>query len=122
MGKDLYEKDGTAVAYLEDGEVQAVLLNENGKTVAFLDGDGLHGWNGDHLGWFVGGIVYDRSGRRVGYTEQTCPATVQEDVERPSEAGRAKRYPHYPPPPRPKLRSDSSGKTLLELLKEGSID
>lgn len=37
----------------------------SGKPVAYVDGESVYGFNGDHLGWFQKGIVYDNKGKAV---------------------------------------------------------
>lgn len=62
----LFDQRGKANAYIAlDDELTIYLWS--GKPVAYLDRDsdgGFHvyGFNGKHLGWFVGGIVRDHDG------------------------------------------------------------
>jgi hypothetical protein len=62
----LFDARGKAVAYLAlDHEMTVYLWS--GKPVAYFTRDSaggfhVHGFNGMHLGWFVGGIVRDHEG------------------------------------------------------------
>src|SRR5438128_2650936 len=62
----LFDSRGKATAYvaLEDG---LTIYFWSGKPVAYLDRDtsgGFHvyGFNGKHLGWFIGGLIRDNEG------------------------------------------------------------
>lgn len=64
----LYDSSGTAIAYIAE---DLTLYLWSGKPVAYLDQDisgGFHiyGFNGKHLGWFVGGVIRDHQGYAVG--------------------------------------------------------
>jgi len=64
----IYNSAGKATAYV--AEDLAIYL-WSGKPVAYLDQDrsgGFHvyGFNGKHLGWFVGGVLRDHHGKAVG--------------------------------------------------------
>jgi hypothetical protein len=64
----LFDFKERAIAYI--AEDRTIYLWD-GKPVAYLDGqskDGLdiYGFNGKHLGWFKGGIIYDHEGDVVG--------------------------------------------------------
>lgn len=69
----LFNSDGDAIAYI-DVEEDLTIYSWGGKPVAYLDSDhdqGFHvyGFNGNHLGWFIDGIVYDHEGDAVGFKE-----------------------------------------------------
>jgi hypothetical protein len=65
----LFNSDGEAKAYIDYDEDATIFL-WNGTPVAFLERDGndtcLFGFNGDFLGWYEDGIVYDKRGYAVG--------------------------------------------------------
>jgi hypothetical protein len=62
----LFDSHGKATAYITlDDELTIYLWS--GQPVAYLDQDsqgGFHvyGFNGEHLGWFVDGVLWDASG------------------------------------------------------------
>lgn len=62
----LFDARGKAVAYVAlDDELTIYLWS--GKPVAYLSSDSkggfsVYGFNGKHLGWFVGGVVWDHDG------------------------------------------------------------
>ena len=62
----LFDGRGKAVAYIAlDDELTIYLWS--GKAVAYLDRDSagefhVYGFNGKHIGWFVGGIIWDHDG------------------------------------------------------------
>ena len=70
--KTLFDSEGAAVAYIAlDDELNIYLWK--GEPVAYLKKDAgnihIYGFNGDHLGWFEKGIVYNSKGRAVGFVE-----------------------------------------------------
>jgi len=63
-----YDANGNATAYLDnDGKT---LFLWNGKPVAYLYSDNVFGFNGKHLGWLEGGIIWDHGGQKCGFTKQ----------------------------------------------------
>lgn len=64
----LYDQNGNAVAYVAD---DSTIYIWNGDPVAYLfEQDSrvsIYAFNGTHLGWVVGGIVYDRLGNAQGF-------------------------------------------------------
>jgi hypothetical protein len=68
----LFNSEGEATAYI-DTEDGTIYLWE-GKPVAYLHKKNgtfhIYGFNGEHLGWFVDGIVRDHEGNAVGVTEK----------------------------------------------------
>lgn len=62
----LFDSGGDAVAYIDMDDDMTIYL-WGGKPVAYLDGDGsgqynVYGFNGQHLGWFSDGAVWDHAG------------------------------------------------------------
>ena len=45
-----------------------------GEPLAYIDEKfNIYGFNGNHLGWFEEGIVWDHEGKKVGFTKETSP-------------------------------------------------
>ncbi len=65
----LFDFKGRATAYIAK---DMTIYFWDGKPVAYLDGDeskdglNIYGFNGKHIGWFKGGILYDHDGKVVG--------------------------------------------------------
>lgn len=72
----LYDKDGNPVAYL-DSEDQDTIYLWNGNPVCYLYGDMIFGFNGQHLGWYSDGIVWDLDGYRTGFIREKCPSLTK---------------------------------------------
>lgn len=79
-------KTGEVTLFGRNGDPQAYIAHEDdntlysftGEPLAYVDeASNIYGFNGDHLGWFEDGIVWDRAGRRVGFTAETCPVFTQ---------------------------------------------
>lgn len=75
----LFDFKGRAVAYIaEDGTIYLW----QGKPIAYLDdeakdGQDVYGFNGKHLGWFKGGIIYDNDGDAVGGVKEAFRSPTQ---------------------------------------------
>jgi hypothetical protein len=70
--KTLFDSEGEAVAYIAlDDELNIYLWK--GEPVAYLKREAgdthIYGFNGDHLGWFEKGVVYNSKGRAVGFVD-----------------------------------------------------
>jgi hypothetical protein len=64
----LYTGSGKPVAYIADDDESTIYL-WSGKPVAYLRSEDIYGFNGKHLGWLVGGLIYDHDGAIVGSTQ-----------------------------------------------------
>jgi hypothetical protein len=62
----LYNSDGEATAYIDTDDEMTIYLWD-GKPVAYLDGKSIYGFNGEHLGWFEHGVIWDHDGNCVGF-------------------------------------------------------
>jgi len=63
----LYEGNGEPVAYIDTDDEMTIRM-WSGEAVAYLEdaGDGnwyVYGWNGQHLGWFERGVIWNTRGR-----------------------------------------------------------
>jgi hypothetical protein len=68
----LFDGNGNPIAYIQtiDGTIFLFL----GEPVAYLDdATNIYGFNGNHLGWFQEGIVWDHQGCRIGFISQASP-------------------------------------------------
>jgi hypothetical protein len=61
----LRNSHGDCAAYIADDDDSTIYLWD-GAPVAYLYKDNIYGFNGEHLGWFVKGVVYDHDGNAVG--------------------------------------------------------
>lgn len=66
----LFDNNGNAIAYIEDD--QTIYLWD-GTPVAYLDSNDIFGFNGKHLGWFEGEIVWNHDGKRNGFNKKSLP-------------------------------------------------
>jgi len=75
----LFDGRGKATAYIAlDDELTIYLWS--GKPVAYLDRDSkggyhVYGFNGKHLGWFVGDVVWDHEGNASCATKERLQST-----------------------------------------------
>lgn len=69
----LFGRNGEPVAYIAHDD-EDTIYTFGGRPCAYIDdGDNIYGFNGRHLGWFEDGIVWNHSGRRVGFIKTSCP-------------------------------------------------
>lgn len=65
----IWDRRSVATAYIVPGDGDTIYL-WTGQPVAYLLGEDVYGFNGNHLGWFIDGIVWDWEGVAVGFTRQ----------------------------------------------------
>ena len=76
----LFGAKGNATAYIAEdltiyswtGKPRAYLSKNEGK-----NGFHVYGFNGKHLGWFTGGVVYDHEGKAVGAVKEVFADGVE---------------------------------------------
>ena len=117
----LFDQSGKPTAYLDTDDEFTIWMWE-GHAVAYLDGNVIYGWNGQHLGWYVDEIVYDLDGYQTGYTASTCPRYLRsEPFKRFQRFKRFKRFKRTAKSMRT-LKSSKSSISLKELLGSGSVN
>jgi hypothetical protein len=115
----LFDGKGRPVAYLEtDGE--RIIYLWGGHAVAYFVGDRIYGWNGNHLGWYSEGVVYDVRGQRVGSIGDKCPRALQAERVKAAKRARPAKFARLPEHKRPDLRKNYSEQDFEEFLKEGA--
>ena len=73
-GITFYDRNGSAVAYSEDG-IHVYLFG--GESVAYLEDDALFSYHGELMGWFERGWLRDKDGRCIAYTEHAAGGPPQ---------------------------------------------
>lgn len=73
--KTLYDRNGKAVAYIDD-DGQSVYLY-NGAPVAWLSGESMYAYSGRHLGWFLDGWVVDHDGDHAFFTTSAATGPLK---------------------------------------------
>lgn len=121
METTLYDAAGRPVAYVaEDGEGTVYLWS--GEPVAYIEQSIVRGWNGQHLGFFVDGVLYDTPGRRIGAVLDRCPCpTRAEPVKFAKHPKRVKYAPHAPKS-FPSWSMVYAEESLSDFLARGAID
>jgi hypothetical protein len=118
----LFDNNGEPRAYIDFDE-EATIFFWDGTPVAFLEQDGREicviGFNGNFLGWYEDGIVYDKKGYPVGAREgATNMMTKMERMK-----GMQKMTPMRPMTPmspmQPMWKSSWSSTSLTEFLYFG---
>jgi len=80
----LFDADGRATAYIAE---DMTIYLWSGKPVAYLysdsdhEGFDIYGFNGKHLGWFVGGIARDHEGNAACGVKSVVPLPQLEPLK-----------------------------------------
>ena len=93
----LYDNDGEAVAYIAVDDDLTIYL-WGGKPVAYLDGENVYGFSGQHLGWFSDGVILDHAGNAPCVLKDRYPgSTAYEGYKGYKEYKPYKSYAEYAP-------------------------
>lgn len=72
---NLYDSSGHAAIYVATDDDLTIYL-WSGKPCAYVAGKDIFGFNGKHLGWLHGGVMYDHEGRVVAAPPKTFVGVV----------------------------------------------
>lgn len=73
MEETLLDREGNAIAYLDFADEKTVYLWD-GTPVAHIENENcLYSFNGRHIGWYEDGVIWDLSGKKVGFNKTTVP-------------------------------------------------
>ncbi len=64
----LYGKKGQVVAFLADGQR---IISLRGKSLAWISGENVYNYNGDHLGWWIEGNLIGPDGGVMAWQTHT---------------------------------------------------
>lgn len=120
----LFNSKGKPTAYI-DTEDGLTIYTWSGKPVAYLTKNGenldVYGFNGNHLGWYESGIIYDHKGNVVGFIKGAVDIyTEYEPYKSYKEHKPYKSYKEYAPY-KPYF-SNSFSSTPLSLFLLGGVD
>lgn len=77
----LYNSDGEATAYIDTGDKDLTIYLWAGAPVAYLYSKSgefhVYGFNGQHLGWLIDGILRDHEGQVVASTKDAINMLTQ---------------------------------------------
>ena len=118
----LFNSDGDTTAYIDTEDDDLTIYLWGGKPVAYLHKKSgefhVYGFNGNHLGWFIDGIIWDHEGDVVGaIKEATSMYTNYEPYKGYKEYKPYKGYKEYAPYKPYLSRSWSSMNFKLFLLQ-----
>ena len=65
----LYDQSGRPIAYSDD---HAHLYYFDGTPVAYLNGEHVYSFSGDHLGYYINGWVFDHDGGRILFSAEAA--------------------------------------------------
>jgi hypothetical protein len=116
----LYDDTGHPIAYIAEGNEQSIYL-WSGHAVAYLVEENVYGWNGQHLGWFVSGVLHDLQGFRVGSIGAKCLYGFYGEPGKYGKYGQYAKYGRYAAYGRPGFSSSYGAQTLEDFLKSGAV-
>jgi len=67
MSLTFYDKNGTPVAYTNDG---THLFSFDGEPLAYFSGNNVYSFSGQHLGWFLDGWLRDHIGDAALFSQE----------------------------------------------------
>lgn len=123
--KTLFDSESEAVAYIAlDDELNIFLWK--GEPVAYLkkytSDIHVYGFNGQHLGWFEKGIVWNHKGYAVGFVEgAVSKITKIKPIKGIRKITPIKRIEKIPPT-KPTFKKEFSDTPLKAFLMQGSKD
>ena len=120
----LFNSDGDAVAYIDVNDEDSTIYLWNGTPVAYLSAESnyynIYGFNGNHLGWYVDGIIRDHNGDAVGF-KKGAVSGVYTNYESYKSYKKYKPYKSYKSyaPYKPYFSSSFSNESVILFLKRG---
>ena len=121
MDRILFDKSGEAKACIADDYNQTIYLWD-GSPVAYVYHDRqVYGINGRYLGWFIEEIIYNKNGKRVGFTSASCPVPISKVTGKSEKRAMDQIRPKWSAPPTPKLAFNFAEQDLADFLKEGQV-
>jgi len=93
----LHGKKGQVVAFLADG---GRIVSLKGKSLAWISGENVYNYTGDHLGWWADGFLLGPDGGVMAWQTR--------------EGNRRVNLPHPHPPPTPPLASPEPARPALK--------
>lgn len=74
----LYDKSGRVFAWLDE---RGRIIGLRGNHLAFIDGDSVYNWRGQHVGWWQDGHIRDNSGAVAVFTADASNLGVVKPVK-----------------------------------------
>jgi hypothetical protein len=116
----LYDRRGTPAAYIATNDENTIYL-WTGEPSAYLYSDQVYGFNGQHLGWFQDGILWDYEAVAVGFTQEAQGGYHVADPAKMPKSPRPAKLAMEPAPPQPPKTRDVFTELLSALLHMGQI-
>jgi hypothetical protein len=120
----LFDSQGTPVAYIAAEREERTIYMWSGQPAAYLDDSSddefsIYGFNGKHLGWFVGDVVRDHQGNAVGGTRKMIGSVGFEPFKSFKQFKPFKAFKEFAPF-RPYFTTTWSSTPLAEFLMGGA--
>lgn len=113
----VFDAEGLPTAYLgDDGET---IYLWSGGAVAYIAAPHVYGWNGEHLGWFDEGVMYDDRGHPIGFFSERCPRMCRMEPMKSMKRMKRMKGMRRMAPMRPIFTSSPSSTSLRAFLELG---
>jgi len=122
MERTLYDKNGDAVAYIAEDFRSTIYLWEGLPAAYLYEDEHVYGYNGRHLGWFKGEVLFNHKGERIGFLYTTCPVSVIKPPVKWKKSAPDEIRPRWSPQRSAKLGHQLAQESLANFLKQGIID
>jgi hypothetical protein len=119
MEKTLYNKNGEAVAYITDDFHSTIYLWEGEPAAYLYEDEHVYGFNGRHLGWFRGEVLFNHRGERIGFLYTTCPVSVIKPPVKWKKSSANVMKPRWSAPVIGKLGHQTAKEDLADFLRQG---
>ncbi len=119
--RNLYDKNGQAVAYIAEDFHGTIYLWEGLPTAYLFHEEHVYGINGRHLGWFRDEVLFNHDGERMGFMHSTCPVPVVKPPPKWRKSAADELRPRWAAPPSPKLLYRTGEGDLAVFLKKGLV-
>lgn len=122
METTLYNKDGRAVAYIAEDYHSTIYLWEGVPAAYLHEDEHVYGFNGRHLGWFKGEVLFTHRGERIGFLYTTCPASIEKPPAKWKKSSPEEMRSRWSAPALAKLGHRTASEDLAEFLRQGLIE
>lgn len=120
----LYNAEGTPTAYIDANDTDLTIYMWNGTPVAYLatgrgDYYNVYGYNGNHLGWYEDGRLYDHDGFIAGFIKGASSKYTRSEPYKSGKKYKPSKSYKKSAPYKPALKYSYSRESLSLLLMRG---
>jgi mRNA-degrading endonuclease RelE of RelBE toxin-antitoxin system len=115
----VFGRNGEPAAYVAHDD-ENTIYTFGGQPCAYIDeSKNVYGFNGRHLGWFEDGIIWNHTGRKVGFIKTSCPVFTSFEPFKGFKKFKPLKGLKHLAPLKPLKSMANSEEGLLSFLKQG---